>query len=234
MAADLVQRIALNGERAMFEQSRFTAPGRVAAECDTTIAYYDRNWESYVAKTKDVDMSDIRAPFVKRLPKGGRVLDVGAGAGRDSQAFIARGFNVVAVEPSPKLASYLRGITGLVVVECKAEEIEETECYDGIWACASLLHLDDKRLDIAMKRLRLALKRGGIIYVSFGTGRRQGTASDGRFFHNMTDDDLALLAKQHGLTLLESWHSDSKLEDANKVDWNNLIARKPGKAAATR
>ena len=211
----------------MFEQSSFTVLGRVATESDATIAYYDRNWKTYVAKTRDIEMGDIHERFVERLPKGGRVLDVGAGAGRDSQVFMALGFNVVAVEPSPKLASHLRGIAGLEVVERKAEEIEETEYYDGIWACASLLHLDDERLDLAMSRLWHSLKPGGIMYVSFGTGRRQYRASDGRYFHEMTDDDLALLAKQHGLTPLESWHSDSKLEGSKTIDWNNLIVRKP-------
>ncbi len=204
MAANKDKRIAFDREKAMFDQSCFTVPVRVAAGCNTTIAYYDRNWETFVAMTKDVDLSDILERFVRRLPKGGRVLDVGAGAGRDSRAFIARGFNVVAMEPSPKLASHLRGITGLVVVESKAEEIEEAECYDGIWACASLLHLDDERLDIAMSRLCRSLRPGGIIYVSFGTGRRQGRSSDGRFFHDMSDVDLVLLAKRHGLKPLSS------------------------------
>jgi SAM-dependent methyltransferase len=226
--ASLVKKIALNREKAMFEQRGFTIPGQVAAERDKTIAYYDRNWEAYVANTKNVDMADVHDRFVRHLPNGGRVLDVGAGAGRDSQAFLAQGFDVVAVEPSPKLASHLRGIVGLKVVERRAEEIEEAESYDGIWACASLLHLDDERLDIAMSCLRRSLKPGGIIYVSFGTRRREGRDSGGRFFHDMSDDDLVFLVKRHGLKPLESWHSDSKLMDANNVDWNNLIARKPG------
>jgi SAM-dependent methyltransferase len=211
MAADKVKKFALREAAAVFERSRVTALVHVAASYDTTMAYYERNWETYVAKTKDVDMSDILDRFVGHLPKGGHVLDVGAGAGRDSQALMARGFNVVAIEPAPKLASHLRGITGLAVVERKAEEVEDIECYDGVWACASLLHLDDKRLNIAMNRLCLSLKPGGTIYVSFAIGSRQTTASDGRFFHDMNDDDLALLAVRHDLTPLESWHSDSKL-----------------------
>ena len=76
---------------------RFTAPSGVAAECDTTIAYYDQNWETYVAKTKDVDMSDIRERFVKRWPKGPRVL--GAGARRDSQAFVPARNRTLSIGP---------------------------------------------------------------------------------------------------------------------------------------
>jgi hypothetical protein len=141
----------------------FTARRRRAAEADPTISYYDRNWKQYVHKTEMLDMADVLDRFAGHLPKNAQVLDVGAGAGRDAKDLIGRGFTVVALEPSVKLARHLRTIPGLAVLEQQVEELEEVARYDGIWACASLLHLDGPRLETAMDRIFHALKPGGIL-----------------------------------------------------------------------
>ena len=54
-------------------------------------------------------------------------------------------------------AEHLRSITGLAVSEMKAQDVEEVETFDGIWACASLLHFDEKELPKVMQRLCRAL-----------------------------------------------------------------------------
>jgi hypothetical protein len=52
-------------------------------------------------------------------------------------------------------------------------------------------------------------------------------AADGRLFHDMTDEDLARLARSRRLEIVEAWRSTPKLRGTNEADWNNLIARKP-------
>lgn len=49
-----------------------------------TIGYYDANAVGYVADTADVEFGALQGEFIRRLPKGGRVLDLGYGSGRDS------------------------------------------------------------------------------------------------------------------------------------------------------
>jgi SAM-dependent methyltransferase len=155
-------------------------------------------------------MSDILDLFTQRLPAGGRILDVGAGAGRDSKSFLAQNYKVVALEPSSKMAKVLRNIPGLDVVECGAEQVEDVAQYDGVWACASLLHLDEKTLNAAMQRLAHALKPGGVLYMCFKDGKGVRKVSDGRLFHDLSAEGAAQLAKAHGLKVEVSWRTPSK------------------------
>ena len=100
-------------------------------------------------KTEMLDIADVLDRFTGHLPKAARVLDVGARAGRDAKEMIARlrGRRAGAIReagaPSPI-------IPGLDVLKQRAEELEEVARYDGIWACASLLHLDGPQLDMAI------------------------------------------------------------------------------------
>src|SRR5271157_4197418 len=88
-------------------------------DLERVIEYYDGNAVDYIAKTSDIDMSDILGRFTSRLPQAARILDVGAGAGRDSRALLAKGFSVLALEQSYAIAKHLRTIEGLEVLEGK-------------------------------------------------------------------------------------------------------------------
>lgn len=77
---------------------------------------YGRRFAELVESGEDVDGEARLADTL--LPRGGRVLDVGAGMGRVAAALRARGHRVVAVEPDPALvAQSRRTYPGLDVVE---------------------------------------------------------------------------------------------------------------------
>ncbi|MBM3578848.1 MAG: class I SAM-dependent methyltransferase [Alphaproteobacteria bacterium] len=195
---------------------------------DPVVAFYNKKGREYIEETLPLDLTDVIERFAKHLPTGGRVLDVGAGSGRDSKSFLDRGYKVVALEPSKVLAVHLRGIEGLEVREEKAQNLEEVETFDGIWACASLLHFDEKELAGVMKRLCRALKPNGPFYTCFknGDGVRL-PAKDGILFHDMTPDRLNKLVADNGLKVIEMWSNKSRLHGSNEAHWNNVIARKP-------
>ena len=194
---------------------------------DRTIKYYEANWREYADRTLAIDMADIRNEFLRRLPSGGSVLDVGAGAGRDCRAFVAAGFKTTALEPTPAFAKLLRSIPTLEVRQASVEDIEDAGAFDGIWACASLLHLDEVGLNVAMDRLNRALKPGGRLYVSIRDGARVERAKDGRLFHDLTLERLRRMVLDRGLTDERSWQSEPRMTGTNQAYWNNIIARKP-------
>ena len=68
-----------------------------------TIGYYDANAAGYVAETASVEFGALQREFARRLPEGGRVLDLGCGSGRDSLAFLRAGLEVDAVDGSAQL-----------------------------------------------------------------------------------------------------------------------------------
>lgn len=54
------------------------------------------------------------------------------------------------------------------------EELDAKEQYDGIWACSSILHLPKDSLKVVLKKMIVALKAHGIIYISFKYGAFEG------------------------------------------------------------
>jgi hypothetical protein len=73
-----------------------------------SVAYYDQNAEQFVSDRLDVDMSELYKPFLALVPRGGRILDAGCGSGRDSLAFLNKGYDVVSMDTlAPSASPYL-------------------------------------------------------------------------------------------------------------------------------
>ena len=66
------------------------------------------------------------------------------------------------------------------------QELREKEKYDGIWACASVLHVPKIELANILQKMCNAVKTDGIIYTSFKYGDFEGERS-GRFFSDFTE-----------------------------------------------
>jgi len=164
-----------------------------------TIGYYDTNAAGYVADTAGVEFGALQREFVRRLPKGGRVLDLGCGSGRDSLAFLRAGLAVDAVDGSARMAEAARELTGLPVTHATFSDYEPQGPYDGIWACSSLLHVPAAELPGVIFKYARALKLGGTFYLSFKLGFRDGMRG-GRWFTDLDEPALrALIAEVPGL-----------------------------------
>ena len=61
------------------------------------------------------------------------------------------------------------------------QELQEKEKYDGIWACASILHVPKIELADILQKMCNAVKVDGVIYISFKYGNFEGE-QNGRFF----------------------------------------------------
>lgn len=175
------------------------------------IEYYNTNAEAFFARTVDADMSELRTRFAERLPPGGRLLDAGCGSGRDARAFREMGFQVSAIDGSAELARLARAYAGVPVEVMDFREVAWREAFDGIWACASLLHLTPDDLPGAVRRLRDALVPGGHLEMSFKYGDAVGVVNE-RWFTNLDEARAeALVAQAGGLKLVEmSVNGDSR------------------------
>lgn len=67
------------------------------------------------------------------------------------------------------------------------QELSEVEKYDGIWACASILHTKRTELPDVLRKMCTATKNNGIIYVSFKYGDFEGKRN-GRYFMDLTEE----------------------------------------------
>ena len=184
--------------------------------------YYNTNAEKYCEQTVELDMSSLYAEFVPRLPTGGAILDAGCGPGRDAKAFADMGFKVTAFDGSQEMVRCARQRTGLPVVLQLFHQVSEIEEYDGIWACASLLHVPFDDLNLVLSTLNRSLKPGGIFYLSFGHG--EGTKDGGeRQFTNLTEEALEALVSQIDRLVVESSWVTEDLRDGWDKKWLNAI-----------
>lgn len=163
-------------------------------EClDRNVAYYNENAQAFFQDTVQADMTRLYDEFLTLLPPGGHILDVGCGSGRDSLAFLKRGFVVTSFDASEEMVRLSTELTreadGKPTLLMRFEEMDNIALYDGIWACASLLHVPEGQMRDVMARLVRALKPGGVLFVSFkaGTGELE---RNGRVFTMVLQDTL--------------------------------------------
>ena len=103
--------------------------------------YYKQFAAEFFGSTVAVDMAAIHQRFLALLKPGAHILDAGCGSGRDAKAFAEAGFRVTAFDASPELARLASDHCGFEVTVRRFEDIAEVEAFDGIWRCASLLHV---------------------------------------------------------------------------------------------
>ncbi|HCS97280.1 MAG TPA: SAM-dependent methyltransferase [Lachnospiraceae bacterium] len=153
----------------------------------TTLDYYNQNAQSFASGTVSVDFHETQDRFLKLLDKGSLVLDFGCGSGRDTKYFREHGMHVEATDGSEDLCRIASDYTGILVKRMLFQEFKETEKYDGIWACASILHLPKQELKAVLMKMAGALKEQGIIYTSFKYGDFEGERN-GRYFTDFIED----------------------------------------------
>ena len=175
-----------------------------------------------------LDISSNRERFLNFIPKEGVVLDLGCGSGRDSHFFLGNGYKVTSVDASIELAKLASDFIGKPVVIKSFHEIDYFKEFDGIWACASLLHCPKSEMDGILRRITYALKPQGIVYMSFKHGLGERFDEKRRFFNDYTEVELVdLLEKQQNLTLFYSWIETKQLRGGWQK-WVNVLAKKEG------
>ena len=102
------------------------------------------------------------------------------------------------------------------------------EVFDGIWACASLLHVPEEEIDSIMEKVSDALKPGGFLYLSFQYGEDQEIRGH-RFYHDYTEKSAhRMVERQRDLRVLETWVTRDAREGRHQKKWVNVIAKKHG------
>ena len=195
---------------------------------DTTILYYEEHAEEFTTNTINADMASIRSRFLVYLPKGCRILDFGCGTGRDSKAFQELGYDVTAIDGSEALCGIAQSLTGLPVrcLDFRDYTLEEGEVYEGIWACASLLHLKKDELLPVMKVLSQVLIPEGAFYVSFKYGNFEGERN-GRHFTDFTPEDFSEFLKNIPvLSVAEYWVTGDVRPGRGDERWLNIVLQR--------
>mgnify|MGYP000892173189 FL=1 len=193
---------------------------------DKTVEYYNAKAREFFESTVNADMTGHYREFLSLVPQGGRILDAGCGSGRDSLYFINLGYRVTAIDASPVLAQMSSELIGQPVAVLRFQDLDFDAEFDGIWACASLLHVSRREMPDVLERLTRALKPDGVLYASFKYGDWEGERN-GRFFNDYDERSFQLLLRNHpNLQLVSFRVSEDVRPDRAGEKWLNVLVRR--------
>lgn len=133
---------------------------------------------AYADRWFDLRLADSMARFTALLPPGARVLDVGCGPGRDVAWLTEQGFRAVGLDVARAmlLQGRARGVTAPLVQADMRHLPFADGSFQGIWACASLLHIPHRQVAGVLRELRRVLN--GHIYLSVKRGAGSAWVAD--------------------------------------------------------
>lgn len=195
------------------------------SQINSTLEFYNNNYEDYFKSTVAVDMSSIRQVLTQKLEPKSILLDAGCGSGRDTKAFKEAGFIVFAFDASAKMAEIAQKYTGVPVDVHEFKDLRDISFYDGVFASASLLHLNDSELSTAVDRVFVSLAPGGWVVATFKKGAGTEVDSNGRFFNYQSESNIEAVFTSVGFSQIQTYVMSDTM--GRQQDWIVLSAQKP-------
>lgn len=185
------------------------------------MSYYDSESQVFIDSTLSLDMSALYAEFEPYLKPDALILDLGCGSGRDLKYFNQK-YKAIGLEPSKTLATFARDYSGAEIIESDIQSFQTDLKFDGIWACASLLHLKSSELANVLKKIENMLKQDGVTYASFKYGDFEGERN-GRHFTDLTEESFIDYLKDSPLKIKKFWITQDLRSLRNSKRWLNVL-----------
>jgi SAM-dependent methyltransferase len=194
-------------------------------------AGYAREASDLLKRYEAMSVEDLHRPVWHLIPTTpSRLLDIGAGTGRDAAAFAAMGHQVVAVEPvdelrdgaktlhpSPHIEWLADGLPALALLRARGET------FDIVLSTAVWMHLDAAQRAEAMPAVASLVRPGGVLILSL----RHGPIPPGRRMFDVSAQETIALAAREGLSCIVNTVTASVQADRPDVTWSRLAFRKP-------
>ena len=192
-----------------------------------TLKYYDDNadvfkekWLNDFIQNYNFEIPDI---FLSYLNSNSYILDLGCGTGRDSKYFMEKGHKVKSIDGSYEMCKIAKELLNLEVDQINFLDMNYENIFDGVFACASLLHLSKEDLITVLKKVSASLKQDGIFYTCFKLGE-ENRIDNGKFYNDMTEDKFVSICNNiKELEIIKMWLSDQYKTDTKFI---NFILKK--------
>ncbi len=177
-----------------------------------TIRSYDQSASEFAERWFALRLATEMERFAGRLGPGSRVLDVGCGPGRDAAWLAEMGFDAAGVDLSFEMLQEgrRRGVTVPLIQADMRHLPFRKGSLDGLWVCASLLHVRKDAVNEVLRELSRVVYPGHIaIAVKRGEGETWVEGEDGRkrFFAYYSADEIQLRMERCGFEVLGCWEN---------------------------
>jgi ubiquinone/menaquinone biosynthesis C-methylase UbiE len=178
-------------------------------ETATTSAAYDQIAAAYAARPDlERTLDAVRRRFAARLAPGARVLDVGCGPAHDTAALRGFGLSVCGLDRSRGMLAQARPRDLPLLLGDMRRLPVSSAALDGLWVCASFLHIPRRDAPDVLGEMRRALRPGGLLYLGVKQGRGERWVEQDaqrRYFSFYTEAELDTLLEASGFATVEGW-----------------------------
>ncbi len=192
---------------------------------DQTLAVYAEKARDYADRFAATEPGAHLKAFMKLLPEGARVLDLGCGPGNATAAMLAAGHQVEAWDASPDMAAVAAERFGIDLKVATFDMLSADAVYDGIYANFSLLHLPKREMLGSLARIAAALKPAGVLHIGLKTGQGEKRDALGRFYAFYEEDEIVGLLDNAGLAVISQATGQDAGLDGTVSPWIILQAR---------
>lgn len=195
-----------------------------------TARFYQDNAKDIAGRYESVE-SPVAKYFPLAFVPGGRVLDIGAGSGRDLAHLLSSGYDAYGIEPTDglrtaALSAHPELLDRLQAASLPAPGLPFGGGFDGILCSAVLMHVPDHELFDAALAMRALLKQRGRVLLSLPLSRGEGLVeqrdANGRLFEGYTAEEIQLLFERLGFRCVGRWNSDDALARSGTT-WYTLL-----------
>lgn len=196
----------------------------------STLQYYSDN-AAYVAERYESVVSDLSAHFADSFSKGGKILDIGCGSGRDLAVLYKLGFDCYGVDPVLEFVEIAQRLHPELENRIALGKLPDLQVpfngnFDGVLCSAVLMHIEIEQLPATATAIKSCLKLGGRLLYSVPSKRTDVVESNrdanGRLFIPDQAVRLNSLFSSIGFTEIASWtNSDSMGRDS--VEWMSVL-----------
>jgi SAM-dependent methyltransferase len=192
-------------------------------------AGYQENADALAEQYESLSFAKVHRHVLHLFPAPpSRILDVGAGTGRDAAALARLGHTVVAVEPTPALRAHGQRLHADASLEWIDDSLPHLGTlrsggrFDLVMLTAVWMHLDAAEREIAMATLVQLLAPAGLVVMSL----RHGPVPEGRRMFEVSAAETCGLAMRHGLLVIHESEGGDTFGRPG-VHWTRLAFRKP-------
>jgi SAM-dependent methyltransferase len=191
---------------------------------------YAQEASSLLDAYEKISVNDVHRPVLHLIPATPcRLLDIGAGTGRDAARFAELGHRVVAVEPVDELRDGAMALHPSTNIEWVADGLPDLEVmrtrgetFDVVLLTAVWMHLDERQRTRAMPVVGALVQSGGVLIMSL----RHGPIPKGRRMFDVSAEETIALAKAERLACVVNTLTGSVQAGKDDVTWARLAFRK--------